>query len=253
MIPFLWMLSTALKSPDQVFKFPPKWIPNPIKWSNFAEALTSQPFGLYAKNTMVIVAISVVGELVSSAFVGYSFARIRFPGREALFVLVLSTLMIPYPVLLIPHFILFNTLGWIDTILPLTIPSFFSKAFYVFLFRQFFRAIPRELDDAALIDGCGIFGIFGRITLPLSKPVVAVVAIYSFMFHWNRFIGPLVYLNSMKKYTLSMGLAMYHGVLVTEWHWLMAASLVVMLPCLLLFFFFQRLFIQGVVFTGLKG
>lgn len=254
MVPFLWMLSTALKSLQDVFSFPPKWIPDPIIWRNFYDALTWLPFGLFALNTILVTGLCVLGEVLSCSAAGYSFARLHFPGRDKCFLLVISTMMLPYPVLMIPNFILFKYLGWIDTFLPLVVPSFLGgSAFSIFLFRQFFRSIPRELDDAARVDGCGPWGIFWRVTIHLSKPVFGAVAIFSFVSHWNRFIGPLIYLNSMKKYTLALGLSMYRGQTGVQWNWLMAASFAVMLPCLLLFFFFQRIFIQGVVFTGVKG
>lgn len=253
MVPFFWMLSTSLKELPDIFTYPPRWIPDPIVWRNFSDALTWRRFDLYARNSVIVTLISVIGEAVSCSVVGYSFARIRFPGREKIFLLVLSTMMIPYPVLMIPNFMLFKLLGWIDTFLPLTVPSFFGKAFYIFLFRQFFRTISWELDDAAKVDGCSIWGVFWRIMLPLVKPVLGVVAIYSFMFHWNRFIGPLIYLNSMDKFTIPLGLDMYRSDQYIQWNWLMAGSFAAMLPCLLLFFFCQRFFIQGIVFTGIKG
>lgn len=252
--PFAWLLSTSLKERRDIFLFPPEWIPRPIQWSNYSEALTALPFDRYLLNTLIITGASMVGQVLSAALVAFAFARLRWPGRDQLFVLVLITMMLPQHVTFIPQFIGFRQLGLVDTFWPLIVPAYFGGGpFYVFLLRQFFRTLPREIDDAARLDGTSNFGIFWRITLPLSKPALATVAIFSFYFHWNDFFGPLVYLQDPQLRTLSLGLRHFIGPYGTEWHLIMAASTAVLLPPVVLFFVAQRYFIQGVVFSGLKG
>ena len=250
--PLAWMISTSLKNRSAVFRFPPEWIPDPVLWHNYPEALTILPFGTFFINTVIVTLLSVLGELISSAVVGYSFARLRWKGRNLLFVVVLATMMLPRQVTLIPVFIIFRSLDWINTFAPLVVPSWFGVPFYIFLLRQFYMTIPFDLDDAAAIDGCSRLGVFWRIVLPLSKPVLASVAIFSFQYHWNDFFQPLIYLFDNEKFTLALGLRFFQGNYGTEWHYLMAASLVVMLPLILVFFFAQKIFIQGVVYTGFK-
>lgn len=253
-LPFLWMLSTSLKDEGAVFVFPPTWLPQPLVWSNYAEALTVLPFALFCRNTLITTLVPIVGALLSCSLAAYAFSRLRWPGRDLCFLLVLATMMLPHQVTMIPRFILFRELGWIDTFLPLIVPPWFAVgAFNVFLLRQFFLTIPLELDDAAKLDGAGYLGIYLRILLPLLKPALAAVAIFTFQFHWNDFLEPLIYLHSQDRFTLALGLRAFQGEYGTEWNLLMAASLVVMLPPLLLFFVAQRYFIQGVVFTGIKG
>ena len=259
LVPFVWMVSTALKEAGDVMKFPPEWIPQPVLWGNFVEAFTQDyaPFGIFFKNTIVITATAVFGQLLSASLVGFSFARLRWWGRDYLFLVVLATMMLPYQVTLVPVFVLMKVLGWIDSFLPLIVPFYLGGgAFYIFLFRQFMMTIPLELDDAARIDGCGTLWLYARIILPLSGPALATAAIFSFLAHWNDFIGPLIYLNSVSNYTLSLGLRIlqgYGGYGIQRWNLLMAASLFVMLPVLLLFFFAQKYFIQGIVTYGVKG
>lgn len=254
MIPFLWMLSTALKDMGEVYYWPPTWIPNPIVWRNFADAVTAIPFVRFLRNSVLITALNIVGTLVTSSLVAFGFSRLTFKGRDILFFMVLATMMLPYQVTMIPVFIIYKYLGWIDTFLPLIVPAFLGgQPFYIFLLRQFFLTIPKELDEAARIDGCSSFRIYWRILLPLVKPALASVAIFAFMAHWNDFLGPLVYLNSMENFTLAVGLSFFKGQFGTQWNLLMAASTLVMLPCLIIFFAAQRVFIQGVVMSGLKG
>jgi len=254
LIPPFWMLSTALKADGDVFLYPPKWIPDRLHWENFGRGLTFRPFGRYFLNTALITTFAVLGQLLSSPLVAYAFARLRARWRDALFILVLSTMMLPSQVTMIPVFVLFKLLGWVNTFKPLIVPNFFGSAFFIFLLRQFYMTISPELDDAAKIDGCGYFGIYSRIILPLSKPPLATVAIFSFMWNWNDFMQPLIYLSSEDKLTLTLALSRFTGQYgQTAWNLLMAVSLVTVLPCITLFFFAQRYFIQGIVITGVKG
>jgi len=254
MLPFFWMISTSLKKPGTEFSFPIQWIPRPFHWDNYPLAWTTLPFNTWLVNTLVITLSTIIGHLLSSALVAFGFARIQFPGRDFLFLLVLATLMLPYPSVIIPLFILFKNLGWIDTFRPLIVPAFFAtNAFYIFILRQFFRTIPTEMDDAARVDGCSTFGIFRYIALPLIQPALGIIVVFSFMDHWNDFLSPLIYLSSTDKFTLALGLRYYQGQYRVEWTLLMAASLVVLAPCIILFFIAQRYYIQGIVITGLKG
>ena len=252
--PFLWLLTSALKDPANIWLFPPQWIPSPVRWRNFGEALTSAPFPLYARNTLVIVLGNEVGVLLSASLAAYGFARLRFPGRDAIFMLLLSTIMLPWAVVMVPNYVVFKTLGWLDTPLPLIVPHWFGGgAFNIFLLRQFFRTLPADLSDAARIDGSGELGIFARIILPLAKPALAAVAIFTFLQHWNDFMAPLIYLSKPSNLTLSLGLAAFRDVYSTQWHYLMAASVVVVVPSILVFFLAQRHFVQGITMTGMRG
>jgi multiple sugar transport system permease protein len=251
-IPFLWLVSTSLKPDRQVFALPPIWIPNPIQWSNYPRALTFIPYFHYMGNSLIIVFFCVTGVLISSSLVAYGFARIPWPGRNVVFTILLSTLMIPYAVRLIPTFLVFSRFGWINTFLPLTIPAFFGDAFSIFLLRQFFMTIPQELSEAARMDGATEIDIFTRIMLPLSRPALAVIALFTFMAAWNDLLGPLVYLNKKELYTLALGMNGYLG-RTTQWSMIMAASTVMIMPVIVLFFFAQRTFIQGITLTGIKG
>jgi multiple sugar transport system permease protein len=253
-LPFVWLVSSSFKLEEKIFVFPPEWIPDPFRPQNYIDALLYKPFGLYFFNTMRIVALNLAAILLSASFCGYGFARIRFPGRDFWFSLVLATLMVPYFVLMVPQFIMFSRLGWVDTIYPLTVPLFFGGgAFNIFLFRQFFRSLPEELADAGRIDGCTEFGIYWRIMMPLCKPALATVAVFTFLATWNDYIGPLLYLRSDYNFTVAIGLATFRGVMRTEWNLLMAASTAMILPVILLFFFAQRYFVDGLVLSGLKG
>jgi len=253
-IPFIWTVSTALKTKEQVFAVPPVWIPNPVQWENFRRAWTELPFPTFVFNTVLITLISVVGQVTSASLVAYGFARFRFKGRTFLFYLLLSTMMLPAQVTMIPVFLIWRALGLIDTFAPMTVPAFFGGgAFTIFLLRQFFMTVPRELDEAAMIDGCSYFGIWWRILLPLSRPALVTVTLFSFLAHWDDFMGPLIYLNSMEKYTVSIGLRMFQDMFGTELELLMAASLIHILPTIVLFFIGQRYFIKGIALTGLKG
>jgi ABC-type glycerol-3-phosphate transport system permease component len=255
--PFLFLISSSLKVETQVFEYPIRWIPDPVRWMNYVESLTYKPFHIYFKNTMIIAALNQVAILLTASFCAYGFARIDFPGRDFWFGVALATMMLPYFVTMVPQFIIFSRLGWMDSFKPLTIPYFFGGgAFNIFLFRQFFRTFPEELSDAARIDGATEFGIYWRIYMPLAVPAFITVAIFTFMFSWNDFIGPLLYINSPDNFTVAIGLATYRsalGVGRTRWDLLMAASVAMTTPIVLLFFVLQRYFIKGVVMTGIKG
>lgn len=252
-LPFIFQISTSLKTLDQIFVFPIQWIPNPIMWSNYPGVFAEIPFFQYFLNTMYITAFGVVGSLVGSSLAAYPFARMRFPGRNVLFILMLATLMVPAWVTLIPQFLLFRFFGWMDTYYPFIIPAFAANPFYTFLIRQFFMTIPTELDDAAKIDGAGSFRILTQILLPLAVPALATVGIFSFLAYWNEFLGPLIYLSTPSKFTIAIGIAYFQGEFRTNYPLMMAAATMAMLPPLILFFLAQQLFIEGVAMTGLKG
>lgn len=254
LIPFIWMLSTSFKTLEDVWVLPPQWIPKPFIWKNYFKALTILPFFKYTINTVIITVSCIIGTLLSASLVAYGFARMRFPGKGPLFFILIATMMIPGQVTLIPTFILFKYLGWIDTFLPLIVPSFFGgSAFAVFMLRQFFLTIPVELDEAAILDGCTPFEIYWRIILPLSKPALGSLAIFVFMGTWNDFLGPLIYINSMDKRTIALGLQAFMGQYAGEWNLMMAAAVIFLLPCLIIFFVAQKLFVQGIVVSGVKG
>lgn len=252
-LPLFWMVSTSLKSNRQIFVFPPQWIPNPVIWRNYPDVFDYAPFLLYFRNTAIIEAVCIVGTLLSCSLVAYGFARLNAPGKNFLFILMLSTMMLPYQVWMIPLYVFFTKVGWIDTFYPLTIPAFFGNALYIFLLRQFFMTIPKELEDAARIDGCSYLRIYWQIILPLTRPALATVAIFTFMGVWNDFLGPLLYLQDPNKYTLAIGLQVFLSQHGADWGLLMAASTMVVLPVIVIFFFTQKQFIQGIVLTGLKG
>jgi ABC-type glycerol-3-phosphate transport system permease component len=252
--PFLWMISTSLKTPGTEFTYPPELVSQPVVWRNYLDALGQQPFGLYLRNTLVIAVAATLGALVSASLAAFGFARIRFPGRDVLFIVLLSTLMLPDVVTLVPRYILFAKLGWINTFLPLTVPFWFGGgAFNVFLIRQFFMTIPLELDEAARMDGANNFQIYSRILLPLAVPALATVAIFSLVNNWNDFLSPLIYLNTPDRFTLALGLQNYQTLYGVQWAWLMAAAMLMAAPMVALFFGFQRFFVQGIQLTGLAG
>jgi multiple sugar transport system permease protein len=254
MFPLMWMVSSSLKLEQRVFQFPPTLIPKPFRFQNYADALTYKPFPVYLRNTAFLVVMNELAIVLSASFCAYGFARIRFPGRDLWFGLVLATMMVPGVVTMVPQFVIFSRLKWVDTFLPLTVPFFFGGgAFNIFLLRQFFRTIPEELADAARIDGCNEFTIFARIMMPLAKPALITVAIFTFLGTWNDFVGPLLYISSPEKFTLAIGLANFRGVLYTRWDLLMAFATAMTLPVLVVFFLAQRYFVEGVVMTGLKG
>jgi multiple sugar transport system permease protein len=252
--PLFWMISTALKDNSQLGAWPPVWVPDPVLWDNFVKAWTSSPFDVYLRNTLTITILAMIGQMVSASAVAYGFARLRFPGRDFLFIVVLATMMLPGVVTLIPSYILFKQLGWLDTFLPLIVPAYFGGgAFFIFMLRQFFKTIPMELSEAAKIDGASNFRIFVQIVLPLARPALATVAIFAFMGHWNDFMAPLIYLNSDQNLTLTLGMRRFMQTYQTQFQYLMAISTLMTLPVILIFFFAQQYFVQGVVMSGLKG
>jgi ABC-type glycerol-3-phosphate transport system permease component len=255
LVPFLWLVITSLKPINQVFTDPPQWIPDPVLWSNYVEALTNPafPFARLMGNTLYYAITTTIGVVVSSGVVAYAFARMNFWGRDTLFAITLATMMLPGIVLLIPTYILFQTFGWVGSYAPLIVPSFFGSAFNIFLLRQFMMTIPWDLSDAAHVDGAGDFTILWRIILPLVKPALMVVAVFHFMYTWNDFLGPLIYLDEASEYPLVLGLYAFQTRFGIQWHLMMAASLAVTFPLLVLFFVAQRYFIEGITLTGVKG
>ncbi len=253
-IPFVWMIRTAVMPSYQVNLYPPQWIPDSISFANFRAPFDGPfPFSRWFGNSALVAIFSCLGVVVSCSLVGFGFARLNFPLRNVLFIIVLSTMMLPEHIRLIPTYLLFVRLDWINTVLPLIVPNWFAPPFHVFLMRQFFMTIPRELDDAAKIDGCGYLGIYWRVHLPLSLPVMGVSAIYQFTFNWNDFLHPLVYLQQVDKYTVALGLRLFEGYMSSNMQDMMAAALMAVLPVIAIFFIAQRHFIQGIVITGVKG
>ena len=254
LLPFVWLVRSSFMTLGQIFVFPPEWIPNPWRWQNYPEALTTIPFLRYFINTMIILVPSVLGTVVTATFAAYGFSRLRWPGRDVVFAVLMTTLMLPYAVTLIPTFLLWAGLGLTDTFWPLILPHWFGGGiFYIFLLRQFFRTLPQELDEAATLDGANPFQILSFIIIPLSRPAVITVAIFSTLNTWNDFLGPLIYLNSSDKYTLALGLNQFTGIYTSQWHLLMAAATVIIAPVILLFFVAQRYFIEGIALSGSKG
>lgn len=253
LLPFAWMVTTSLKADAQVHAYPPVWIPSPIVWGNYPSAIHYIPFLHYMKNTLFVCVLSVLGTLLSCSLVAYSFAKIRWPGRDAVFVLVLATLMLPGQVTMIPVFAIFRWLGWIGSYKPLIVPHFLGSAFYIFLLRQFFLTIPQELSDAAKVDGASDLTIYRIIMLPLSKPALITVGLFTFIGAWNDFLGPLLYLNDDSKYTLSLGLQQFVGQHGQEWQLLMAAATVMVMPIITVFLVAQKAFVKGIALTGIRG
>lgn len=251
-LPFLWMISTSLKAPHEVFTYPPVWLPDPPVWANYRQAVSVMPFGRFYLNSL-IVAVGVTGlQLLTSSLAAFAFARLRFRGREVIFLLYLATLMIPFQVTMIPNFILMRFFGWFDSYQALILPPAFS-AFSTFLMRQFFLGIPRELDDAARLDGASSFRIWWQIVLPLSSPVIAALTIFTFLNSWNDFLWPLVITNSLEMRTLPVGLTAFQGQYKVEWHLLMAGSVIAILPVLVVYVIGQKSFVQGITLSGLGG
>lgn len=253
--PFAWMVSTSLKLLNETMTLPPRWLPDTIQWRNYPDAIHAMGyFWRYAGNSLFLCIMTVTGTVTSSALAAYGFSRIDWKGRDKVFLVLLATMMIPYPVIMVPVFSLFKHLGWIGTFRPLWVPSFFAGAFNVFLLRQFFLGLPKDISEAARIDGCSELQIFLRVILPLCKPALLVVALFQFMATWNDFLGPLIYLTEQKDFTLALGLQSFQSQQGgTAWHHLMAASTLIVLPVIILFFLAQRTFIEGIAATGAKN
>lgn len=251
--PLFWAVTTAVKSPAELYLFPPKWIPSVWKFSNFADAWTIQPFTLFLKNTVIVTLMSTLGQLISCTLVAYGFARFEFKGRDLLFLIVLATMMIPWEVTMIPQYMEFNYLGWINTLKPLIVPSWFGSAYYIFLLRQFILTLPRELDEAATIDGANKFAILVRIIVPLMGPSLILVGVFQIMSCWNDYLGPLIFLNDQSKYTLTLGLSQFKGMFGVDMQSIMAITCLISIPPLAVFFFAQRYIVGGIAGTGIKG
>lgn len=255
MVPFFWMITTALKKPSDVYLYPPVWIPIPPQFSNVKEAMTLVPFWRFALNSGIIVSMVMLGTLLSCSFSAYGFARLRAPGRDFIFLLILATMMLPSAVTLVPTYIAFNKLGWINSFKPLIVPAFFGNPFFLFMLRQFYLSIPKELEESARIDGASSYRIWWSIMLPLTKPALATVAVFTFFGTYNDFLGPLIYLSDQSKQTIAVALSYFNGSpdVGPQMHLLMAMTLVASIPSLLVFIFAQRYFVQSIVTTGLKG
>ncbi len=254
LLPTLWMISTSLKVDGQVFAYPPQFFPDPIAWENYPTAIQKFPFWLYLRNSIIVTGISTVGTVLSASLCAFGFARRRFPERELLFGILLSTMMLPSIITLIPTFVLFTRLGWVNTFLPLTLPAFFGGgAFNIFLLRQFYRTLPYDYDEAAYIDGASSLRVWWAIILPFSKAPLAVITVFTILAAWNDFMGPLIYMNKPEMRTLALGLQFFRDQFVTQWSYLMAASTLTLIPVLILFAAAQRYFMEGILLTGLSG
>ncbi len=261
-LPLFWLVSTALKTPEQVYAYPLIWIPHPVRLLNFPEAWSVAPFGHFLVNSLITTLIPMAGEVFISSLVAYSFARLRWPGRDKVFALCLATMMMPWVVTFIPVFIEFSQLGWVNTFLPLIVPALFGNAFYIFLIRQFMLTLPKEMEEAARMDGANTLQIFTQVVLPLITPALTTVAIFSFMSHWNDYLGPMIYLHAPELKTLILGLATFesmmmgtggsYGFLSSRLHLLMAMTLLIDIPCILIFLIFQKYFVEGAILSGLK-
>lgn len=249
-IPLLWMVFTSLKPMEEIVRYPPTFFPEKIVWENYLDTIAAFPFWRYARNTLFITVLVVIGNVLSNSFIAYGFAKLDFPGKKLMFALVLSTMMIPGFVTMIPQYVLFSKIGWVGTYLPLIVPSFFGNAFNIFLMRQFYLSINNELIEAAEIDGANHLYIWSHLMLPLTKPALITIAINSFNAAWNDFLGPLLYIQDQEKYTLQIGLQVFQNQATTQWNYLMAGATLVLVPTILLFFFAQRYFIEGMDLTG---
>ncbi len=252
-VPFVWMTLSSLKVPAELFVVPMQWLPKKAQWHNYVRIFNEFPFLQDFRNTMVLVVFNVIGSVLSNTLIAYGFAKIDWKGREALFYVVLATLILPFQVVMIPLFILFHQLHWIGTLLPLIVPAFFGNAFFIFLLRQFYMSIPNELSYAAKMDGAGDFMIYRRVIIPLSTPAITTVIIFSFLKTWNDFIGPLIFLSDNKLYTLSLGAQQIMHNLDPKWDMLLTLGVMMTFPVLIIFFVLQKYFIQGIAMTGIKG
>lgn len=254
LLPVFFMVTTALKSQKEMLQFPPTLLPASWQWSNFAEIFDAISFGTLYKNSLIIAVLSVLGTVLSSSVAAFGFARYRAKGKDFLFLLMLSTMMLPYPAIMIPQFIIFSNIGWMDSYLPIVVPAFFGSAYNIFLLKQFFTTLPDELFDAGRIDGCNEFRMYWNIALPLSSAALATVAIFAFIYSWNDLLTPVLYLSSDDMFTLPVGMASLTSskFRITPWNWLMAASVLAVLPIVALFAVAQKRFVEGIVLTGIK-
>ncbi|MFD0693108.1 carbohydrate ABC transporter permease [Paenibacillus sp. GCM10027628] len=252
LMPFYWLVSTAVKSPEEIYMFPPKWIPSAVHLENFVHAWTIQPFYEFLKNSLTVTILCNMGQLISSSMVAFGFARFRFKGRDVLFMILLATMMIPWDVTMIPLYMEFNLLGWINTLKPLIVPAWFGAPFFIFLLRQFLLTLPRELEESASIDGASAFGIYLRIFVPLMVPALILVSVFNMMDTWNDYLGPLIFLNDASKYTLTLGLAQFRGMFGVDMTSIMAVTTLICIPPLFIFFLAQRHIVQGIANTGIK-
>ncbi len=253
LFPFFWLIRSSFMNTAQIFQLPPIWIPNPFEFRNYLEPFTILPFSRYYINTAVIVLFVVIGVVMSSALSAYSFSRLKWRNRNLVFSIILSSMMLPYAVTMIPTFVGWQKLGLVGTFLPLILPAYFGGgAFNIFLLRQFFLSIPKEMDEAAYTDGAGKLLIFFKVILPLAKSALIVVALFTFINAWNDFLGPLIYLNNEKDFTLALGLFQFRGMYSAQWNLLMAASTLVVLPIIIVFILGQKYIIEGITLTGLK-
>jgi multiple sugar transport system permease protein len=254
MLPFLWMVSTSLQGLDEVYAFPPHFIPEDIQWSNYVEAWNALPFDRFFLNSLIVSGATTVGAILTCSMAGYSFARLRYPGRDKIFLAYLATMMIPFPILMIPLFIIMRGMSLVDTLLGLILPAMFS-AWGTFLMRQFMLNLPKEIEDAARVDGCGFFGIYWRIVLPLIKPVIATLGIFTFLMTWNEFLWPLIMISSIEDKTLPLGLTMFQSRLAgrTPWNLVMAATTFSIIPVLIVFILGQKYYVRGITMSGIKG
>lgn len=254
LFPFLWMLATALKTPEEFFSSTMSLLPKNPQWGNFYKSMQAIPFVKYTGNTLFITISVMIGVLLSSSLVAYSFARLRWPGRNIAFIVMMSTMMLPSQIILIPSFVLFKTLGWYNSFKPLIIPAFFGGgAFNIFLLRQFYRTIPMEMSESAKIDGCSEIKIWWKIVLPLCKPILSAIAVFTFLGGWNDFFGPLIYINDPDKVPLALGLRAFQQQHTAQWDLMMAASIITTMPTLILYFSFQKYFVEGITLSGIKG
>jgi multiple sugar transport system permease protein len=251
--PLLWMATSAVKTPKQTMAYPPEFIPNPIIWTNFVDAWEAAPFGRFMLNSFKIALSTTFGTVLVSALAAYAFARLEFKGKRLVFGALLATMMIPYTVRVIPLFVMMRVIGWVNTHYALIMPPVLSNVFGVFLLRQFFMTLPHELDEAALIDGSTYFGIFWRLLLPLSKPALATLALFAFRTSWNQFLPALIFVRSMMKQTITVGLTIFQDEFTIQWHLMMAASVFAVLPVLVIYVTAQKYFVRGIVLTGIKG
>ncbi len=255
MLPFVWLISSSFKAANKIYVFPPQLIPEPFRWQNYYEVFSAVPVLLYAQNTLIITIFATIGTVFSTILAGYAFGRLNFKGRDTIFSLLLATLMLPYVVTMIPIYVMFSKVGWVNTLLPLIVPSFFGEAFFIFLLRQFFRTIPMELEDAARIDGASRLRVLFQIMVPLARPAVVVVTIQTVLDNWNAFMQPLIFLTKRNVWTLALGLnSLQRFETGRDWtHYMMVLGVFMVVPVIIMYFLAQREFIQGIVLTGMKA